>query len=258
MKTYVVGNWKMHFDINQSSVYLHKICRRLTARRGVAVAVAPSFMALQPLALQMARHQHQGIYLCAQNVATKDEGAYTGEVSAQQLRGVVQYCIVGHSERRHIFGETNKDVRAKVAQCRKNRITPILCVGETAGERDFGETRDVLRDQVLSGVSEVAKDEIDKIIIAYEPVWAISSTGEAQLASPDEVAKNVRFIRDLLEQTYGEEAKSTPILYGGSVNATNAGGYLTVPGVNGLLIGGASLILDEFCDIVEVAKRVSK
>ena len=90
MKTYVVGNWKMHFDINQSSVYLHKICRRLTARRGVAVAVAPSFMALQPLSLQMARHQHQGVYLCAQNVATKDEGAYTGEVSAQQLRGVVQ------------------------------------------------------------------------------------------------------------------------------------------------------------------------
>ena len=258
MKTYVVGNWKMHFDINQSSVYLHKICRRLTARRGVAVAVAPSFLALQPLNLQMARHQHQGIYLAAQNVATKDEGAYTGEISAVQLRSLVQFAIVGHSERRHIYGETNKDIRAKVLQCRKNRITPILCVGETAGERDFGETQDVLRDQVLSGVSEIGKDELDKIIIAYEPVWAISSTGEAQLASPSEVAQNVAFIRKLLTETYGKEAEETPILYGGSVNATNAGGYLTVPGVNGLLVGGASLILDEFCGIVEVAKRVRK
>jgi triosephosphate isomerase len=132
-----------------------------------------------------------------------------------------------------------------------------LCVGETESERAFGETVDVISDQLIGGLTDVADDDLDKVVIAYEPVWAISSTKAAKLAAPDEVAEAVALIRKILVDTYGEKsAKEVPILFGGSVNPSNAGAYLTVPGVNGLLIGGSSLILSEFTDIIEVAKRV--
>ena len=132
-----------------------------------------------------------------------------------------------------------------------------MCIGETESERAFGETADAIRDQLASGLSQVGDDELDKIVIAYEPVWAISSVKSAKLATPDEVAEVVRLIRETLKEIYGKDAaENVPVLFGGSVNASNAGSYLTVPGVNGLLIGGASLILGEFVDIIEIAKRV--
>ena len=139
----------------------------------------------------------------------------------------------------------------------RNKITPILCIGETESERAFGETADVIRDQLLGGLSEIGEEDVSKVIVAYEPVWAISSAKSSKLASPDEVAEEIRLIREILTEVYGEKtAEETPILFGGSVNPSNAGAYLTVPGVNGLLIGSASLILSEFTDIIEVAKRV--
>ena len=139
----------------------------------------------------------------------------------------------------------------------RNKITPILCIGETESERAFGETADVIRDQLLGGLSEIGDDMVDKVIIAYEPIWAISSTKEAKLASPDEVHEVVKLIRKVLTDTYGKKkAENMPVLFGGSVNPSNAGGYLTVPGVNGLLVGGSSLILSEFTGIIETAKRV--
>ena len=195
--------------------------------------------------------------LAAQNAFDRDYGAYTGETSFSQLRGLVDYVIVGHSERRHIFGEDDKFVQKKVAAAVRNKITPILCIGETESERSFGETADVIRDQLLGGLADVADDELDKVIVAYEPVWAISSTKAAKLATPDEVSEVVKLIRKTLGETYGNDAaEKMPVLFGGSVNSSNAGAYLTVPGVNGLLIGGSSLILNEFVDIIETAKRV--
>jgi triosephosphate isomerase len=148
-------------------------------------------------------------------------------------------------------------IAKKVGAAIRNRITPILCIGETESERAFGETADVIRDQLLGGLSEVGDDDLSKVIVAYEPVWAISSTKSSKIASPDEIADVVKLIRKTLADTYGIKAtEGVPVLFGGSVNPSNAGAYLTVPGVNGLLVGGASLILNQFIDIIEVAKRV--
>lgn len=254
MRTYIVGNWKLNFTVGEASIYLHKLLKTLSNYRDIEVVVAPSTIALQPLSLQVDRHK---IKLAAQNGFYRDYGAFTGEVSFSQLRGIVDYSIIGHSERRHILGEDDKMIAKKVAAAIRNKITPILCIGETESERAFGETADVIRDQLAGGLSEVSDDDIDKVIIAYEPVWAISSTKSAKMATPDEIAEVVKLIRKSLADIYGAKvAENIPVLFGGSVNPSNAGAYLTVPGVNGLLVGGASLILSEFTDIIETAKRV--
>jgi len=254
MKTYIVGNWKLNFTVGESSIYLHKLIKNLPNYRDIEVVVAPPLIALQPLSLQVDRHK---IKLASQNGFYRDYGAFTGEVSFSQLRGIVNYAIIGHSERRNILKEDDKMVAKKVEAALRNRISPILCVGETESERAFGETKDVIRDQVLGGLSEVADDDLDKVIIAYEPVWAISSVKSAKIATPDEVRDVVKIIREVISAQYGEKlAEKVPVLFGGSVNTSNAGAYLTVPGVNGLLIGGASLILNEFTAIIDIAKRV--
>ena len=254
MKSYIVGNWKMNFTVGEASIYLHKLLKTLPNYRDLEVVIAPSLIALQPLSLQIDRHK---LKLAAQNAFYRDYGAFTGETSFSQLRGIVDYAIVGHSERRHIFGEDDKFVAKKVAAAIRNKITPILCIGETESERAFSETADVIRDQLSGGLSEVSEEDIDKVILAYEPVWAISSNKGAKLAAPDEVAEVIKLIRENLKEIYGAKiAEKIAILYGGSVNPSNAGAYLTVPGVSGLLIGGSSLILSEFADIIEVAKRV--
>lgn len=255
MKSYIVGNWKMNFSVGESSVYLHKLLQRTRAFRDIEVIVAPSLVALQPLSLQVDRKK---IRLSAQTANPHDFGAYTGEVSCTQLRGLVDYCIVGHSERRQLFHESDKQIRAAVAASLRNQITPILCIGETEAEHTFGETYDVLRDQLLGGLSEVSAEDISKVLIAYEPIWAISTTNGSHIATPDNIAEVTSFLRRLLKDTYGKEvSENIPILYGGSVKPTNAGAYLTVPGVNGLLIGGASLVADQFIDIIETAKKVT-
>lgn len=253
MKTYIVGNWKLNFTVGEASIYLHKLLKALPNYRDLEVVVVPPTVALQPLSLQVDRHK---LKLAAQNAFYRDYGAFTGETSFSQLRGIVDYAIVGHSERRYIFREDDKMVAKKVGSAVRNKITPILCIGETESERVFGETADVIRDQLLGGLSEIADDDIDKVIIAYEPVWAISSVKSAKLASPDEVAEVVKLIRGNLTNMYGKAGEEVPVLFGGSVNPSNAGAYLMVPGVNGLLIGGSSLILSEFIDIIETAKRV--
>ena len=253
MKTYIVGNWKLNFTVGEASIYLHKLLKAMPNYRDVEVVVAPSLVALQPLSLQVDRHKMK---LAAQNAFYRDTGAFTGEVSFAQLRGIVDYAIVGHSERRYILREDDKMIAKKVAAAVRNKITPILCIGETESERAFGETADVIRDQLTGGLSEVSDDMLDKVIIAYEPVWAISSTKAAKAAAPDEIAEVVRLIRASLVDMYGAVAERVPVLFGGSVKPVNAGAYLTVPGVDGLLVGGSSLILNEFVDIIEVAKRV--
>jgi triosephosphate isomerase len=255
MKTLIVANWKMNFTPGEASIYLHKLSQKITPQKPLEIILAPSTISLQPLSLQINRKQFR---LAAQNLYHRDFGAFTGETSAAQLRGIVSHCIIGHSERRYIFHEHDKDIRAKVAAALRNQITPILCIGETADERTFGETNDVLYDQLIGGLSDTSAEDITKVIIAYEPVWAISSTNDAKLAAPDEISDAIKKIRHHLAHLYGPDtATSTPVLYGGSVNSSNAGTYLTTTGVNGLLIGSASLIADQFCDIVDIAKRIN-
>ena len=254
MKTFIVGNWKLNFTVGEASVYLHKLQKKLPVSRDTQVIIAPPLVALQPLSLQIDRHKMK---LCAQNAFYRDYGAYTGETSVSQLRGLTDYVLVGHSERRYVFHEDDKLIAKKVASVMRNKMTPILCVGETENERAFGETADVLRDQLMSGLSEVSEEDVSRVIVAYEPVWAISSVKGAKYARPEEIAEAVRFIRKSLAEIYGEKvADEIAVLYGGSVIPDNAGAYLTIPGVNGVIVGGASLILDEFVGIIDIAKRV--
>ena len=251
-----MGNWKMNFTVGESSLYLHKLLKAIKPTRGLEIAVAPSLVALQPLSLQLDRSKSR-VRLVAQNFCHKDYGPYTGEVSISQIRDLVRYALVGHSERRYIFHDSDKSIRAKVAAAVRNGVTPILCIGETENERIFGETADVLRDQLLGALSDIAREDLKKVIVAYEPVWAINNSKTARLAAPDDVAAAVRLIRQQLVALYGHDATDDiPLLYGGSVTPDNAGAYLTVPGVNGLLIGSASLISIQFLDIIEIAKRV--
>lgn len=247
-KTLIVGNWKMNLTTHEASLYLHKLSGLVKTRRDVEVVLAPSILSLQSLSLQADRRQFK---LAVQNLYWRDHGAYTGEVSAAQLHGMVDYAIVGHSERRHIFHESDKDTRAKVQAAIRNNIKPILCIGETAHERANGEIHDVLHDQLIGGLANITSEELDRIVIAYEPVWAI---GTGDNAMPSDVTAAVKIIRNQIKHLYGKEAAvSVKILYGGSVKADSAASYLAIDGIDGLLVGGASLDAAGFVSIVEQA-----
>ncbi len=244
----IVANWKMHFNTGQASLFLHKLDKELEVKRGVEVVICPHMLALQPLSLQLNRRKFK---LGAQNCYYKDEGAYTGEVSATMLRHLVKYVIVGHSERRHIFEETDKDIAHKVQAALRNGLNPILCVGETKQERRNKETGSVIHGQVSAGLANVTSEEIKDVVIAYEPVWAI---GSGVFANPDAVIAAVGLIRKQIKAHFGKTAsEKIKVLYGGSVDGDNSLTYLGLPGVDGLLVGGASLKAKVFSKIVDNA-----
>lgn len=251
-KKLIIGNWKMNLNTHEASLYLHKLAGMVEVHRDVEIVLAPTLLALQTLSLQIDRRQFK---LAVQNLYWRDHGAYTGEVSATQLRGIVDYAIVGHSERRHVFNESDKDTRNKVQSAIRNHIRPILCIGETASERAAGETHDILHDQLVGGLANVTSDELQDVIIAYEPVWAI---GTGDNALPNDVAKAIAAIRSQIKHLYGATAASSiRVLYGGSVKADSAADYLAVDGVDGLLIGGASLEAHAFVEIIKKAHNNS-
>lgn len=252
-KKLIIGNWKMNLGVHESSLYLHRLASKVKVHRNIEVVIAPTMLALQTLSLQV---NHRQFKLAAQNFYWRDHGAFTGEVSATQLRGIVSYGLVGHSERRHVFHETDKDTRAKVQAAIRNGIRPVLCVGETAGERAAGETSDVIHDQLLGGLANITSDELTNIVIAYEPVWAI---GTGNNALPTDVTQAIVSIRSQLKHLYGAKAADeVQVLYGGSVSADSAADYLALHEVDGLLIGGASLDENAFTSIVEKAYQSAK
>jgi triosephosphate isomerase len=258
-KKLIVGNWKMNLNTHEASLYLHKLTRMIKSHRDVEVVLAPTLLALQSLSLQVDRRQFK---LAVQNLYWRDEGAFTGEVSAAQLHGVTDYAIIGHSERRHIFGETDKDIRAKVQAAIRNDIKPILCIGETASEKANDETTHVLHDQLIGGLTNITSDELNTTTIAYEPVWALSNGKDFQHHAtpiPEEITRIAKYIRTQLAHLYGKDAaEGVRILYGGSVNDHNAESFITAEGIDGLLVGGASLNAHEFSKIVEKAHSNSK
>lgn len=252
-KTLLVANWKMNLNTSQASMVMHRLQERTRIQRGIEVVIAPSMLVLQPLSVQLDRRKFR---LAAQNAFHKDEGAFTGEVSFSMLRELVHYVIIGHSERRIYFGETLPLIRDKVQAAVRNEITPILCVGETKQERKEGHTKQVLHDQITTALSNLTSHDVANIVIAYEPVWAISTFG-GELAKPEQAAEAIAFIRHQIEQLYGAKvAGAVRILYGGSVDENIAGGYLAVEGCDGALIGGASLNPYKFASIIEVAHRL--
>lgn len=247
-KKLIVGNWKMNLNVHEASLFVHSLAGMIPVHHDVEVVLAPTLLALQSLSLQV---DHRQFKLAVQNLYWRDNGAFTGEVSASQLRGIVDYAIIGHSERRHIFHESDKDIRNKVQAAIRNSIKPILCIGETASERSDGEMKEVLHDQLIGGLANITSEEFGTVTIAYEPVWAI---GTGNNAMPDDVLRAEQVIRSQVKHLYGDTAsQDVRILYGGSVTADSAASYLSIEGIDGLLIGGASLNAHAFTAIVEKA-----
>lgn len=246
----IVGNWKMHLNASQASLLLHRLQERIKIHRDIEVVLAPTMLTLQPLSVQLDRRKFR---LASQDAYYQDEGAYTGEVSFTMLRDLVHYGIVGHSERRHIFNESLEMIRDKVAAAVRNGITPILCVGETKHERDEGEAKQVLHDQLVSALSNLTKAEVGGMVIAYEPVWAI---GTGDVAKPQQAQEAVDYIRGYIKSVFGTKAsEDVRILYGGSTVPDVVHGFLDVSGIDGFLVGGASLNYHSFSEIVASANR---
>lgn len=237
----------MHLNVHDSCVLAEQVESQARAfSEKVETAIFPSAMAI-PGVNQIIETAMAGI----QNIYFADEGAFTGEISGAQMAGLVDYAIVGHSERRYIFDETDETIARKTAACIRNHITPILCVGETLHERKDGETTQVLNDQISTGLTMVTSQDVTGSVIAYEPVWAIG-TGES--ARPEDVSSAIQVIHRAVGEMFGSKTKEhVRVLYGGSVTKDTAGAYLDLDEVDGLLVGGASLQEQEFNGIIERA-----
>lgn len=243
----VIANWKMHGNQTEA-VALARGVRRLLGNRSatVEVVLAPPFTSLEAVrrAIKGSR-----LHLAAQNLHWQPQGAFTGEVGADMLRDAgCSHVIVGHSERRRLFGETNDDVGRKLAAALGASLKPILCIGETLRERRDGRTRRILSAQLSGALKGVSKSANGELIVAYEPVWAI---GTGRNAAPAQVMETHGWIRQALARRFGAaQARRIPILYGGSVNPANAPEMAAVPEVDGVLAGGASLDHRSFVEIV--------
>ncbi len=246
----IAGNWKMFKTEAQAEEYIQALLPRVSAVDGVDVAICVPFTDLRAM-VDSARGSRVEVY--AQNMHQEDEGAYTGEISAPMLSELdVQGVVLGHSERRAFFGETDKALAAKVPAALAAGLVPILCVGETEQERDGEETERKLRQQIREDLAGVSAERLADVIIAYEPVWAI---GTGRVATPEQAQDAIAFIRALVGDRDNAAAESVRILYGGSVKGENAAELLALPDVDGALVGGASLQAESFAEIVLAAGR---
>ncbi|HEX5447745.1 MAG TPA: triose-phosphate isomerase [Candidatus Saccharimonadales bacterium] len=249
-KILIIGNWKMHLDTAQASLLVHRLQERIPIYHDIEVVLAPSLLTLQPISLQIDRRKFR---LASQNAYFRDEGSFTGEVSFTMLRDLIHYGIVGHSERRRIFNEDLEMIRDKVASAARNGITPVLCIGETKQEREDGETKQVLHDQLMSALSNLTEDEVAGMVIAYEPVWAI---GTETVAKPDQTEEVIDFIRRYVSDVFSEKAsKGLRVLYGGGVIPEAVHGYLNIKGMDGFLVGHESLNYHDFENIIKAARK---
>jgi len=250
-KKFVCGNWKMHKTVGEAVALVQEVAAGLgEAEGGVQVAVAPPFTALQPVAQVL---RGGSVELAAQNVHWEPQGAFTGEVSAAMLADAgCKHCIVGHSERRQLFGETDETVRKRVGAVLSAGLLPIVCVGETLQEREAGRTLEVVERQVRAALGGIPSAALAAVTVAYEPVWAIGTGKTATSAQAQEVHAAVRAI---LRELGGEVAAQIRIQYGGSVKPENAAELMSQPDVDGALVGGASLKAKDFLAIVKGALR---
>jgi triosephosphate isomerase len=244
-RTLIAGNWKMNLDRAGSVVLARGVAERAGEVSSVDLLVCPPSVYLVPVAEALASSR---VAVGAQNMYHEPNGAYTGETSAAMLRDVgVKFVILGHSERRHILGETDADVNKKTRAALAAGLAPIVCVGELLEEREAGQTGDVIRRQIHGSLADVSAEEIERSVIAYEPVWAI---GTGKVATPEQAEEVHADLRSLLAERYNDEvAGKVQILYGGSVKPSNAGELLAQPNIDGALVGGASLKADDFLGI---------
>ena len=245
----IAGNWKMNTDLAGATRLAEELVNLVKDAGRVRVAICPPYVSLGAVSEIVAG---TGIALGAQNLHFEDEGAYTGEVSARMLLSVgCRYVIIGHSERRQYFGETDETVNKRVRKAMAAGLIPIVCVGETLEERDAGRENEVVGRQVEKGLSGIEVTDADRLVVAYEPVWAI---GTGRNATPEQAQEMHAFIRDRLRDLYGGSvAGEVNILYGGSMKPSNAAELLAQPDVDGGLIGGASLKASDFAGIIDSA-----
>ncbi|HTE47859.1 MAG TPA: triose-phosphate isomerase [Gemmatimonadaceae bacterium] len=240
------ANWKMNLGPSDARAFMAAFAARWTARSDRTIVFFPPAVSLS--AAVHALGGRNDIAAGAQNIWTEDKGAFTGETSAPMAKDAgARYVLVGHSERRHVFGETDAQTAKKCAAAARHGLTPILCVGELLAEREAGTTADVVLRQLRAGLADVTPDIIARMAIAYEPVWAIGTGRTATPADASEVHERIRLA--LVEGIGEQQARDVPILYGGSVSAANASALLAANGVDGLLVGGASLDVDSWLSI---------
>jgi triosephosphate isomerase len=249
----IAGNWKMYKTQEQAEEHIQALLPRVSSVDGVDIAICVPFTDLQAM-IDSARGSLVEVY--AQNMHQDAEGAYTGEISAPMLRELdVRGVVLGHSERRAMFGETDRALALKVPAALAAGLAPILCVGETEEERDNGETDRKLRQQVRDDLAQVPGERLGEVVIAYEPVWAI---GTGKVATAEQAQEAIAFIRALVGDRDKAAAEQVRILYGGSVKPENAAELLKLADVDGALVGGASLDAQAFAEIVAAASTLSR
>ena len=247
---FIAGNWKMNKTVSEAEEFIAALLPRVSSVQGVDVAVCPPYLDLQAM-VDSTRGSRVQVY--AQNMHHAADGAFTGEVSAPMLVEVgVHGVILGHSERREFFGETDRALQLKVPAALAAGLVPILCVGETEEEREAGDTERKLRHQVQEDLAKLENDQLGDVVIAYEPIWAI---GSGRVATAEQAQEALGFIRALVADRSREQAQRTRVLYGGSVKADNCNDLLCLPDIDGALVGGASLDPEGFAAIVDAATR---
>lgn len=248
-RPYIAGNWKMWGTRAEAAAYCERLVSLLPegARRNADVGICVPFTALDLVAEKM---RGSDVRVCAQTMHFEDAGAFTGEISAPMLTELgIDGVVLGHSERRQLFGETDRALQEKVPKALAAGLEPILCVGETEEERESGDTDRKLRHQVQEGLEKVPDEDLARVVIAYEPIWAI---GTGRTATPEQAQEACAFIRDVVRMR-GATVDAVRILYGGSVKPANAAELMSKPDVDGALVGGASLDPADFAGIVEAA-----
>ena len=243
----IAGNWKMYKTNAESVATASRLVELVADTADVDIMIAPVFTAIDPVS-KVVKGSRVG--LGAQNLYWEKEGAYTGEISADMLVSAgCQYVIIGHSERRQYFGETDETVNQKISAAIAAKLIPVFCIGETESERESGNTFSVLDKQVKDGLKEKVVDDLGSMVIAYEPVWAI---GTGKTATSDQAQETHKYIRSLIDSNFGTAlADSVRILYGGSVKPANVSELMAMPDIDGALVGGASLDAESFSQIVK-------
>jgi triosephosphate isomerase len=246
----IAGNWKMHKDLSESQNLISKLINELRNENvNCDIIICPPFTSLSEAAGLV---KNTKLKLGAQNMHFEDKGAFTGEVSAAMLKSAgCEYVILGHSERRAIFGESDEMINKKIKKALDTGLKPIFCIGETLQQRESGIMNDVLKHQVTEGLQHISKGEMEKVVLAYEPVWAI---GTGVTATPQQAQEVHVFVRKLISSIFGEDtAENLVIQYGGSVKPDNAGELLSQSDIDGALVGGACLESDSFLKIIKSA-----
>ena len=252
MRQYIIaGNWKMNKTVSESVLLAKEIVEVAKNVKNTEVVIAPTYLAAAKVADVV---KGTNVKLAVQDVHFKDQGAYTGKVSVDMVKEIgAEYIIIGHSEQRQYFHETNETVNLKVKKTLEASLKPIICIGETLDERNGGKLEAVLSEQVKGAFENVSKEDAAKCVLAYEPVWAI---GTGVVATDEQAEETQKFVRSVVKEIYGEEiAEGMRIQYGGSMKPNNAAGLLAQKDIDGGLIGGAALKADSFFAIIEAAEK---